>query len=99
MRGFRALHRIARAAERALKHGDPDEFAQPAIDCLRPLIGLGPDADLTRAEIDDVIGQPDSIRSWNRSQQQLLEALLEQMSSPGLNFGAIELFLRVDGIR
>ena len=41
---FKALRRIARAAEQAVRHGDLDEFARPVLDCLRPLIDMGPDA-------------------------------------------------------
>ena len=41
---FKALRRVARPAEQAVRHGDPDEFARPAIDCLRPLVDMPSDA-------------------------------------------------------
>ena len=96
---FKALRRVARAAEQALKHGDPDEFARPLLDCLQPLIDMAPNTHPTRDEIDAVINRPGATRLWNGATWQLIVGLLAQVSSPGLNLSATELFLRVDGMR
>ena len=92
---FKALRRIARAAEQALKHGDPDEFARPVLDCLRPLIDMGPEARPSRAEIDAVINRPGATRLWNRATWQLIVGLIHQVGS---NINAIGVLLRIDEI-
>ena len=92
---FKALRRIARAAEQAVRHGDPDEFARPVLDCLRPLIDMGPDASPTRAEIDAVINRPGATRLWNRATWQLIVGLIRQVGS---NIDATGVILRIDAI-
>ncbi len=92
---FKALRRVARATEQAVRHGDPDEFARPAIDCLRPLADMPPNARPTRAEIDAVINRPGATRLWNRATWQLIAALTSMVRS---NWGAIDVVLRIDAI-
>ena len=72
-----------------------DEFARPAIDCLRPLIDMPPDARPTRAEIDAVINRPGATRPWNRATWQLVVGLTRQVAS---NIDAIDVVLRIDEI-
>ena len=92
---FKALRRIARAAEQAVRHGDPDEFGRPTLDCLQPLADMPPEACPTRAEIDAILYRPDAAGLSSRATWQLVVGLSRQAGS---NIDAAGVVLRIDEI-
>ena len=92
---LKSLRRVARAVEQAVRHGDPNKFVPPAIDCLRPLVNMGPNARPTQAEIDAILYRPDAAGLWGKVTWQLIIGLIRQAGS---NIDAVGVVLRIDAI-